>query len=459
MRNGFSAERSRIFEGLFGPTRCFQEEAVKTWDAEDCSDNCNGVVVETDIGPCHRTKWLTIRVARCQAEPVIYTIAVPWDIDAPTTLSFHIICKLSSAMQSELINTVAAVKALLDNLPEVTKGRPHLYLDLEGDDLSRSGTLSILTILVEPENKAYLVDVTTLRRSAFDTTGANGRTLRSILESSDEKKVFFDIRNDSDALFSHYGICVAGIEDLQLMELASRRFSKRLVNGLAKCIENDADLSYSKQHDWKKVKDQGRKLFDPKRGGTFAVFDQRPLSADLIEYCVQDVALMPRLRQIYRSRLCDAWWEKIEAETKARIQLSQSPAYNGKGRHMAEGPRAWLNWSPTPEERRSRTLLSEDSVGRDLSTLTTSGPSTAPPQQSPEERVSGSAPSTDISSLQSLMDRIQLQPGGSSSPPNRPGNTFDVWFSEGGTPYPDESDSRDFTACDAECGYCGRCDY
>jgi exonuclease 3'-5' domain-containing protein 1 len=90
---------------------------------------------------------------------------------------------------------------------------------------------------------------------------------------------------------------------------------------------------------WQKVKDKDRNLFNPIQGGSYAVFDQRPLSQDIMIYCVQDVTLMPHLRQVYRAKLCDGWWRKIEAEMEVRIRLSLSVGYNGKGRHMAEGPR------------------------------------------------------------------------------------------------------------------------
>ncbi|KAK3617651.1 hypothetical protein LTR22_026661 [Elasticomyces elasticus] len=96
--------------------------------------------------------------------------------------------------------------------------------------------------MLEQEKEVYLVDVTTLGRAAFTTAGADGHALESVLESRNIVKVFFDIQNDSDALFGHYKICIAGIKDLQLMELASRNFSKRNVNGLAKCVERDSTI-------------------------------------------------------------------------------------------------------------------------------------------------------------------------------------------------------------------------
>lgn len=213
-----------------------------------------------------------------------------------------------------------------------------------------------------------LVDITVLGPSAFTTSSSSDQSLGDILQSKDIIKVFFDIRNDSDALFSLYGIRVQGIEDVQLMELASRSFSKRCVHGLAKCIEKDARITFTERRRWQDVKKRGQSLFNPAQGGDFAVFDQRPLSPDLREYCVQDVCLMPGLRQLYREKLCDAWWEKIVDETQKRITLSQSASFNGQGRDMAEGPRQWLTWRPTALQRRERGLLQDRASAPNQST-------------------------------------------------------------------------------------------
>ncbi|KAK0301567.1 hypothetical protein LTR82_018244, partial [Friedmanniomyces endolithicus] len=239
-------------------------------------------------------------------------------------------------MDSKFLDTTAKLEKFLSELGNCDGQPPRLYVDLEGNNLSRNGTLSLVTILLEPEGDVYLIDVTTLGRGAFTTAGIGGRTLQAVLESKDIIKVFFDIRNDSDALFGLYEIRVAGIEDLQLMELASRNFSKRLVNGLAKCIERDSTIPFVERRRWQLVKDNGKHLFDPQRDGSYAVFDQRPLQKDIKEYCTQDVTFMPHLRDIYRRKLCDAWWRKIDVETNGRIQLSQSPSFRGKGQHMAQ---------------------------------------------------------------------------------------------------------------------------
>ena len=103
-------------------------------------------------------------------------------------------------MKPELINNFSLLKTFLDGLNDISGEPLTLYIDLEGNNLSRHGTLSLVTILIEPREKVYLIDVTKLGRDAFDTVGLDGRSVRNILEARDIIKVFFDIRNDSDAL-------------------------------------------------------------------------------------------------------------------------------------------------------------------------------------------------------------------------------------------------------------------
>jgi exonuclease 3'-5' domain-containing protein 1 len=241
-------------------------------------------------------------------------------------------------MKVEMIDKPEALKTFIDSLDKASI----LYVDLEGNNLSRHGTLSLITILVEPRHTVHLIDVTTLGKSAFSVPGTtSGQTLQQILESSSTTKVFYDIRNDSDALFSLFGVRAAGIEDLQLMELGTRTKNRKLVKGLAKSIAQDAQLSAADVKAWKEVKDAGKKLFAPELGGSYVVFDQRPLSAEIVTYSVQDVLYMPALRKTYLSQLSQEWKDKVEEETFARIASSQSAGYDGQSKDKTEGPKTW----------------------------------------------------------------------------------------------------------------------
>ncbi|KAJ4351408.1 uncharacterized protein N0V89_006750 [Didymosphaeria variabile] len=239
----------------------------------------------------------------------------------------------------DIIDTHTDVGSLADSLLDLPTNPPSLYIDIEGVNLSRHGTVSILQIYVLPIDRTYLVDIHTLKGLAFTTDGSRGQSLKDIFESNAIPKAFFDIRNDSDALYSHFGIHVAGIADIQLMELATRTGSKRCINGLARCMERgDAAMSYAEKAKWAENKEAGRKLFDPKRGGSYEVFNVRPVPENIKEYCMQDVKFLPRLWQRYDAKLTPLWRIKVDRATMDRIQLSQGASFDGKGRHMALGP-------------------------------------------------------------------------------------------------------------------------
>ena len=243
-------------------------------------------------------------------------------------------------MDSSLVDSTTTITSLLDTLATLPTSPPALYLDLEGINLSRQGSISIVQLFVPLQNHVFLIDVHVLGEAAFSTQSSSGQTLKDILESPDIPKVFFDVRNDSDALYSHFNISLAGVQDLQLLENAVRPFNRRCVNGLAKCIEKDATMSYSQRLDWMRTKDQGRNLFALEKGGSYEVFNARPLPEEIRKYCVQDVGFLPELWSTYSAKVSAIWAEKIREETLARVSLSQSSDYNGNGRHMALGP--WL---------------------------------------------------------------------------------------------------------------------
>ncbi|KAK2757341.1 hypothetical protein FQN54_004855 [Arachnomyces sp. PD_36] len=245
---------------------------------------------------------------------------------------------LKSGLPSTFVDTREGIIDLVNNLPHRPTLPPALYIDLEGINLCREGTISILQIFDNIDKCAYLVDVHTLGKKAFSTRGAGGVTLKWILESDLIPKAFFDVRNDSDALYSHFGIKLAGIHDIQLMELATRPFSRTYVNGLAKCLDRDAQLSWEERRVCAQVKEKGRMLFAPEQGGSYDVFNARPLAEDMRSYCVHDVQFLPRLWSIYSKALTPVWRRKVDEATRNRIIESQSPNYVPNGRHKAMGP-------------------------------------------------------------------------------------------------------------------------
>ncbi|RAK83046.1 hypothetical protein BO79DRAFT_233655 [Aspergillus costaricaensis CBS 115574] len=200
-----------------------------------------------------------------------------------------------------------------------------IYIDLEGMNLGREGRISIIRIFLYPHNHVYLLDIRTLGATAFNHATNTGTTLRSILESFMISKVFFDVQNDSATMFHQYHVELAGVHDLQVMEVGTRAHPGKYLAGSGKAS-------------WSATKEIGKTLFSPQHGGSFEVFELRPLPEAIVQYCVQNVLLLPELWHIYNQALTLASREKVEAEVKNRIRHSQSPRFIGKGIHMVLAP-------------------------------------------------------------------------------------------------------------------------
>jgi exonuclease 3'-5' domain-containing protein 1 len=243
----------------------------------------------------------------------------------------------------EVVDTTAQIVRLIDSIAAPRPSSPILYIDLEGVKLSRHGSISILTLLVDCDNtqRVYLVDVHALNAFAFSTAGITNKTLKHILESQQIIKVFFDVRNDSDALFAHFGIALKGVEDVQVMESATRKTtaSRRLLNGLARCIEDNLSHFSNRQElaRWKLTKTNGERLFKPELGGSYDVFNRRPIPEELIGYCVGDVKYLADLRNFFLAQIHNSR-HLVDEESRARVAASQKPAYQPHGQHKALAP-------------------------------------------------------------------------------------------------------------------------
>jgi exonuclease 3'-5' domain-containing protein 1 len=252
-------------------------------------------------------------------------------------------------IKTEIINTTKQIGDLVDWLilryePPVPLS-PTMYIDLEGVNLCREGSISILTLLIHtgiPTGRVYLIDVHTLGAQAFNTAGAKQKTLKDILQDERIPKVFFDVRNDSDALFAHFGVALQGVEDVQLMESATRKTtaSRKFLNGLTKCVEKEWSMSIDSIGlvRWKRAKEKGERLFKPEYGGSYDVFNQRPIPEDISSYCVGDVQYLPELRDRFYTQGAGRWQDLVDVETKKRVAMSQRSDYQPHGRDKAMAP-------------------------------------------------------------------------------------------------------------------------
>ncbi|KAF7890495.1 hypothetical protein EAF00_008810 [Botryotinia globosa] len=185
--------------------------------------------------------------------------------------------------------------------------------------------------------RVCLIDIHLLGSQAFNTTGMKGKSLKDILQNENIPKVFFDVRNDSDALYAHFGVALQGVEDIQLMESATRVTTspRKYLNGLARCIEQSG-LDSHDLTSWKLAKEKGARLFKPEFGGSYKVFEQRPICNHIISYCVGDIQHLPNLWSKFRSGTV-RWQVLVGIETMRRVEASHKPEYqpHGPGRTLA----------------------------------------------------------------------------------------------------------------------------
>lgn len=230
-----------------------------------------------------------------------------------------------------VVDNEASLKEMLLKMQDLPVKPPSLYVDAEGDNLGRKGTLALLQILALPLRCTFVIDIHVLKHAAFTTCASDSTTtttLKTILESNSTPKVIFDARNDSDNLFTEYGICLGGVRDLQLMEYFSRpRDPGFTVLGLSKCIERHLHAGPDVVENWKLQKEHGKRLYSPKLGGSTRVFFNRPLSSNVLAYAAGDVEYMSMLYHKYRQKLPPGRWKWVLEKSRKRVKTSHVPTY------------------------------------------------------------------------------------------------------------------------------------
>lgn len=241
-------------------------------------------------------------------------------------------------MAISIIDSLDSLVFMLDALENQPTNPPSLYLDMEGIALSRHGSISIIQLFHLRYNHTFLIDILVLQEAAFSTANRSGATLRSILESPLVPKVFFDVRNDADALYAHFSVSLQGVHDIQLLELATRSWPRDRLVGLRHCIQTDARLQASEIQLWKATKERGKALFAADHGGSYEIFNHRPITPDIILYCAQDVELLPILWDVYSHRIGAKWLRRVQKETEKRLLMSKDATYDPHGKDKVLSP-------------------------------------------------------------------------------------------------------------------------
>ncbi|KAK3360421.1 hypothetical protein B0T25DRAFT_515716 [Lasiosphaeria hispida] len=193
-------------------------------------------------------------------------------------------------------------------------------------------SIELLNIYVQPWQTAWTVDLYTMQSAAFTTAADDGTTLKSVLESLDNPKYFFDVRNPSHALHRYYGIKLAGVKDVQLMQVAARQHPKKMkfLNSFDKCVAQDVPLSDAQKVQMQRTANgKAVSSFQPTdSNGTFNPLRQRPLPRVIQRDCIEEVLQLAKLRGVYWSKLHNVWRQKVNQATMDRVRESQTPLYD-----------------------------------------------------------------------------------------------------------------------------------
>lgn len=218
-------------------------------------------------------------------------------------------CENATDYDYRLVNGDAGLQDAISDLKrKIAERNTLLAVDCEGNSLSREGALTIITVATE--EKVYIFDVLKLGQLVFSSG------LSEILEDKSRKKLMFDCRQDSDALWHQFKVKLSGVLDLQLLEVIYRRenppvsaantpqFSTKnkrggrrsrrsqrtdeveKIYGFGRCIE-----LYLQDEKLMKIKDKGKELLKEDE----EVWTKRPLTDELIQYCIVDTMTMFRL--------------------------------------------------------------------------------------------------------------------------------------------------------------------
>ena len=87
------------------------------------------------------------------------------------------------------------------------------------------------------------------------------------------------------------------------------------------------------------------RIWNPRLGGTYTSFNERPMLPAIINYCSADIAIFPSLWKAYIGDLGTNdklfWRSQVWDKTLARIKESQAARYDPEGGDKSAGPSDW----------------------------------------------------------------------------------------------------------------------
>lgn len=258
------------------------------------------------------------------------------------TLDVHGTCDdptfRASPFRVNLITSFGCLMKLLCHLEDLRAANGSevaVAVDFEGVKLCRNGQLCLvqMTCSDDPE-LVYVLDVFVLGMRAFTMPTPQGTSMKGVLEEDGIRKVWFDPRNDVDALYHQFRIMPRNVFDLQLAEVADRRkrgLNVSYVQGLYKCLTMCSSLRPEQKVFAERINSLGKRLFEPQNGGDYEIFRRRPLNPVILVYAAHDTRYMLVLYQQYVQSIGTQWVQRVLEGGSQRVQWCLAEQYVGPG--------------------------------------------------------------------------------------------------------------------------------
>lgn len=209
-----------------------------------------------------------------------------------------------------------------------------IAVDIEGINLGRDGKICIIQIATDL-NEIFLFDIVTLSQEAFDAG------LKEIFESSTIQKIIFDCRQDCDALLHQYNTRMRRVCDCQVALMSTRdRVRADRLTGLKRALASSTVIPASDIQEVEHIKEEGINLFAEEKGGSYAVWEERPLHPMLKKYCCVDIQYLLPLYDSYLTKLArKRTLLTIESTSQIRADYHMDleiPMENGKSRALRD---------------------------------------------------------------------------------------------------------------------------
>lgn len=205
----------------------------------------------------------------------------------------------------DLTEGVVATEAALSKVIARLARESIIFVDCEGADLSkgswRSGVLQAggpglhgqicLMQICTVRGEVYAFDILELGARAFDLG------LKHLLEDANITKVAHDFRQDCDALWHQYSVCVQSLFDTQLCDILIRRLKgmrTTYVQGSAKLFTNHG-IEAQTIPGYGLLTQEQKQIIHERFSQDRHLWERRPLPEDMVIYAKADVLPLPRL--------------------------------------------------------------------------------------------------------------------------------------------------------------------